>query len=190
MARGMLADDNEWHLCMTEAASFQTGSQYRQLFCAIICNHDEANARDLFDTHFVPLSDDMRRTLERLRLGLEPSEQDINYNRLLPFGIGERNPSNGRQSRFGRFRFTSAVSRSPRTTSARKRLVNEERDYDRPRMQDIVGCELNADQSLATERILDSVSGEPKVFFLQGPGGTGKTFVENYLLAKVRLEAK
>jgi hypothetical protein len=40
------------------------------------------------------------------------------------------------------------------------------------------------------ERIMESVHGEPKVFFLQGAGGTGKTFVEKHLLAKVRLKGK
>jgi hypothetical protein len=51
VARGLLADDNELLICMTEAATFQTGSQYRQLFRAIICNHHEGNALELFNTH-------------------------------------------------------------------------------------------------------------------------------------------
>lgn len=57
-------------------------------------------------------------------------------------------------------------------------------------MRDVVNCELNDSQWEVIERILESVNGEPKVFFLQGAGGTGKTFVENYLLAKVRLDGK
>lgn len=76
VARGLPADDNEWHLCMTEAAGFQTGSQYRQSYCWIICNHHEANALQLFETHFVPLSDDVSRIFERIRPGQGSTDQD------------------------------------------------------------------------------------------------------------------
>jgi hypothetical protein len=90
VSTGLLVDDNEWHLCLTEAASFQTGNQYQQLFCTIICNRHEANALDLFETHFVPLSDDVRRILERIGPGIEPKEQDIKDYCLLELEKGIR----------------------------------------------------------------------------------------------------
>ena len=45
---------------------------------------------------------------------------------------------------------------------------------------------LNTLQRTAYDAVMDAVNGEPKLFFLDGPGGTGKTFVENLLLATVR----
>lgn len=72
VARGLTGDDNEWHLSMTEAAIFQTGSQYLQLFCSIICIHHEANALESFNTHFVPLSDDVAGSCSACRLVKNP----------------------------------------------------------------------------------------------------------------------
>ena len=48
---------------------------------------------------------------------------------------------------------------------------------------------LNADQLIVFNTVMkaiDDFAVYPKVFFVDGPGGTGKTFVYNTLLAKVR----
>ena len=48
---------------------------------------------------------------------------------------------------------------------------------------------LNADQLIVFNtamKAIDDSAVYPKVFMLDGPGGTGKTFVYNKLLAKVR----
>src|SRR5438876_8311797 len=46
---------------------------------------------------------------------------------------------------------------------------------------------LNADQRVAFDTLYQAVtSGEAGVFFLEGFGGTGKTFLINLVLAKVR----
>ena len=39
-ARGLLEDDNEWHLCLAEAASVSVGPQLRELFVTILLNYD------------------------------------------------------------------------------------------------------------------------------------------------------
>lgn len=50
---------------------------------------------------------------------------------------------------------------------------------------------LNPDQKNVYNLILSSVnSNDGKMFFLDAPGGTGKTFLINLLLAKVRSEGK
>ena len=36
LACGLLADDNEWHQCLTEAAMMATGYQLRMLFATIL----------------------------------------------------------------------------------------------------------------------------------------------------------
>ena len=36
LARGLLADDNEWHQCLTEAGAIATGYQLRLLFVTIL----------------------------------------------------------------------------------------------------------------------------------------------------------
>jgi ATP-dependent DNA helicase PIF1 len=42
------------------------------------------------------------------------------------------------------------------------------------------------EQCLAYDTVMDSVNGQSEILFLQGSGGTGKTIVENLLLARVR----
>lgn len=123
-----------------------------------------------------------------MRTGLEPSEQDIMDYCLLELEKEIR--------RIDSTRSLADFDLPERTAGAQNRLrpgnvlVNEERDYDVEQMRETVDCELSESQSLVTERILESVRGEPKVLFLQDPGGTRQRFVENYLLAKVRLEGK
>jgi hypothetical protein len=67
VARGLLADSAEWHVCLLEAAGFHTGYQLRQLFATIICHNQDAEARSLFEIHFPAPSDDCVRAIERTR---------------------------------------------------------------------------------------------------------------------------
>lgn len=50
---------------------------------------------------------------------------------------------------------------------------------------------LVLDQKHAFETIIDSVNtNKGKIFFLNAPGGTGKTFLANLILAKIRQSGK
>lgn len=49
---------------------------------------------------------------------------------------------------------------------------------------------LTDEQKQVYENVLSSVNGQAKLFFLDAPGGTGKTFLINSLLAKVRKDSK
>jgi hypothetical protein len=57
-------------------------------------------------------------------------------------------------------------------------LVNEETGYEQERLREMVEGNVNEGQRPAVERILEKINGEPKVFFLRGPGWTGKRSVE------------
>jgi ATP-dependent DNA helicase PIF1 len=48
------------------------------------------------------------------------------------------------------------------------------------------GGNLAQSQPAVTEAVLNAVANGPRLFFQQGPGGTGKTFVDGHLLAKLR----
>uniref|UniRef100_A0A803PIA8 ATP-dependent DNA helicase n=1 Tax=Cannabis sativa TaxID=3483 RepID=A0A803PIA8_CANSA len=74
------------------------------------------------------------------------------------------------------------------------RLVNEELAYDREKLKilhDKSFAVLNPSQKSAYEAILQSVENEEgHLFFISGHGGTGKTFLWNTLIAKLRSESK
>ena len=69
-------------------------------------------------------------------------------------------------------------------------MILDERAYNVDNLRDIVerdsAC-LNADQKIAFDVLCQAVaSGEGDVFFLDGFDGTGKTFLINLMLAKIR----
>ena len=69
------------------------------------------------------------------------------------------------------------------------RIIAEEKNYNTDQLKH--SWQQGYETATQEQRlILDSVttaiySGKPQVFFIDGPGGTGKTFVENLLLASV-----
>jgi len=69
-------------------------------------------------------------------------------------------------------------------------LLAEEMSYDKEELAQQLEQDLgraNIDQSQAATAIINSVDTDGAgIFFLDGPGGTGKTFVEKLLLAYVR----
>ena len=72
------------------------------------------------------------------------------------------------------------------------RLITDERNYNVDNLKAIVErdtARLNADQTVAFDTLYQAVtSGEGGVFFLEGFGGTCKTFLINLVLAKIRSE--
>lgn len=77
LARGLLEDDNEWELCLEEAAVMQTGHQLRQLFATIL--KENSPLRDpvaLWDRFKQNICDDVRHKL--INKGFpNPSEEQI-----------------------------------------------------------------------------------------------------------------
>jgi hypothetical protein len=77
------------------------------------------------------------------------------------------------------------------TTGGEAREVIEERAIEVDPSDEILESSLNPEQRRAYKDILAAVdSSDGGVFFVDGPGGTGKTFLYKVLLAKVRGERK
>ena len=70
------------------------------------------------------------------------------------------------------------------------RLIHDERGYDVDILRNTIerdSMSLNTDQRIAVDTLCQAVaSGEGGAFFLEGFGGTGKTFLINLVLAKIR----
>ena len=74
--------------------------------------------------------------------------------------------------------------------SEQHKLIANELFFDHEQLQDQlrqqIPC-LNAEQRLVFKAVTGTYESRvPKIFFLDGPRGTGKTFVENLILAHVR----
>jgi len=70
------------------------------------------------------------------------------------------------------------------------RIIVEEKSYDQQHLDEMWRQCLetsNDNQRAAFEAVVHAYEeGEDGIFFIDGPGGTGKTFLENMILAKVR----
>ena len=77
IARGLLDDDHEWHQCLDEARHMQVGSQLRHLFATILCDCTPANLRELWDTFWSDVCDDLKYCLQHHAGIAEPTDAQV-----------------------------------------------------------------------------------------------------------------
>lgn len=182
-ARGLLEGDDEWDQCLREAGEIQTGHQLRQLFASILLHNDPLDPLSLYGRHLACLSDDCRHKLQRIYNVAHPSHEQVESLALHEIEIILQRSGKSLSDYNLPDPSVDFANRVPR-------MVAEEM-ADNP--QELLnlweqGYRLvNAEQ----KKILDTIylaveSGNGGLFFIDGPGGTGKTFVENLLLNRVR----
>ncbi|WVZ82869.1 hypothetical protein U9M48_030078 [Paspalum notatum var. saurae] len=163
--RGLIEADNTLDDCLTEAETFQMPSAFRRLFATILVHCEASNVRGLWDKHREAMSEDYCRNmvLIDIRNMLQSMGKDI---RSYPLpDIDEEHDS------------PHGVDREIYEES----IIEVDPDHE------TLAASLNAEQRSAYDEILAAVdSGEGGVFFVDGPGGTGKTFLYKALLATVR----
>ena len=179
LARGLLDDDNEWHLCLTEGRAMATGYQLRMLFVIILCECNPLNPLELWEQHKHYICDDLHHFLHHHNHP-DPSQEDV-----LDYGL------------YLIDKLLNATNKSLRDWPdmpqvqqdwghiAGNRLIAEQLNYDREEQVQL-GAErthsLNHDQHQAFDNIVHAVNTHSgQIFFLHGPGGTGKTYLYNTL---------
>ncbi|XP_055941777.1 uncharacterized protein LOC129971825 [Argiope bruennichi] len=183
--RGLLEEDSHWKSTLDEAATTHSGRMLRDLFAVILHTCCVSNLVQLWNLHRENMSEDI---LHKTRIAVNNMDLDYNdeiFNSALlaledkiktlggtdlkVFGLPEihRDINNSlnyeiiRETRYNIHQLTSYIE------------TNE------PNLID--------DQRLAFEKITSAVFTETGgIYFLDAPGGTGKTYLINLLLAKVR----
>ena len=185
LARGLLESDDEWDMCLTEAGFIQTGCQLRNLFAMILINNSPANPLALFNTHFSNLSDDCRYKLQHEFHILDPSDIQVTSLTLYYLAILLRRAGKSLSD----YNLPLPIVDFEELNGV-PRILSEEMNYDRDQLWETweVGYEM---ANVSQKHVLDVVtaavdSGNGGMYFIDGPGGTGKTFVENLLLSYVR----
>ncbi|XP_042968932.1 uncharacterized protein LOC122301587 [Carya illinoinensis] len=171
---GLLERDSSLQDCLHEASLYQMPSSLRRLFATILVYCNPTNPRELWERFEQDMSVDFRSTensmsdvrMQVLRLisfTLESMGKDINSFHLLDDNIC-----------FGEDQLES-------------REIDDELAVEIPE-EDIVASEaLNSKQRHVYNSVLEKVfSNEAATFFVDGPAGTGKTFLYKALLAAVR----
>lgn len=177
LARGPLEDDQEWRYCLSEDAAMQMGSQLRRLFATILHFCHPTSPDVLWQGFFHALCDDLSYQL-RILGREQPSEADIHDNGLYLLDKCLRDLG----TNLAHFATMPRPQQDWRAQCDNP-LLMEHLAYDLgPELADasIRVPQLNEEQATSYGRIIDSVRHERgSVFFLNGPAGTGKTYVYN-----------
>ncbi|XP_060212641.1 uncharacterized protein LOC132640178 [Lycium barbarum] len=180
--RGLLASDNNLIECMLEASNYQIPYSLRRLFATLLVYCSPANPKELWERFESSMSEDFTAM---------PNIQTKNIRYLVLSHINDILHSIGRN--INEFKLTSenitsftssSIMQEARDTHLERNIIVTEEDL-------LLYKKLNKEQEQEQEQayitILNKIfSNEPGAFFIDGPGGTGKTFLYRALLATVR----
>ena len=176
--RGLIEADNTLDDCMTEAELFRMPSSLQRLFATILVFCEPSNVRSLWNKHLESMSEDYNRNckckhtieqmvLKNIRDMLHSMGKDIESFPLPK--IDEQHEMTDDIPR--EIIEETSIEVEPEDTSLHKNLNKEQKE---------AYVEI-----LAT---IDDQSGG--IFFVDGPGGMGKTFLYRALLATIRGHGK
>jgi hypothetical protein len=186
LARGLLENDDEWWQCLLEASLTHVGESLRRLF-SLILRHCQPSQPDVLWQQFRDnLCDDLARRLQHERDTLA----DIPHDEIHDFGlflIDQDLRQHGMT--LSSFPSMPSIEGNWQDHRANPYMVEQlayDTDNEHHLAEDNIRL-LNDDQRLAFDKIFASTCAQDgKLFFLHGPGGTGKTFLYKILCHRLR----
>ncbi|XP_070052633.1 uncharacterized protein [Nicotiana tomentosiformis] len=173
--RGLLQCDNNLVDCMLEAVRYQMPYSLRRLFATLLVYYNPAKPKELWN----PFEDLMSEDIKIL--------PNLNSKQIRHMALNHINDilhSMGRD--INEFTFTlerilaSSAAREAQDSHFERNIIVKEEDL-------LLEIKLNDDQRKAYDIILDKIfKNKCGAFFIDGPGGTGKTFLYRALLATVQ----
>ena len=184
--RGLLEDDNEWDICLTEAAQCQSGHLLRALFATILLFCVPAEPLRLWIKFKDSMSEDLLFNIADGMLDDIEQKKQIAENLAL---LDIQKTLEDHQKRLADYPGMPVPTEE--MNSAFSKTILSEMCFN---MQELIQernnvKSLNADQLFAFNTIMndvDNINNEHNLFFIDGPGGTGKTFLYSALLATIR----
>ncbi|XP_073138532.1 uncharacterized protein [Henckelia pumila] len=177
--RGLLQHDDYVHHCLIEACSVKMPSSLRRLFVSILVFCQPTKVRKLWDEFHTYMSEDYGRSISANsefitnKLLLEIRRLLHQYKKMLDdFDLPSIN--------------IAFLSDHPLPRIIEDELSIQISDEDLRSIE-----HLNAQQKLTFDSVIQSIMcNQPKLFFIDGPGGTGKTFLYRTILAHLRKSGK
>jgi hypothetical protein len=178
-AAGLIEDDNMLDECLTESSMVQMPSSLRRLFATILVFCEPKDVAGLWTKHFDAMAEDFKHTnsnphwveqmvLIDIRNMLQSMKSRDNDKDINKFPLPKIDDA---------FDDASAVPRE----------IFEETSIDTNAEDVVLSSLLNEEQRAAYDEIMSKAYTEQGgLFFVDGPGGTGKTFLYRPLLGTVR----
>ncbi|EYB87952.1 hypothetical protein Y032_0254g286 [Ancylostoma ceylanicum] len=182
---GLLEDDQHWDATLSEACLTCFPSQLRNLFAIIITSCAPSNPQSLWEKYKESISEDILREQCRANPTIALGFSSEIFNQALIM-IEDRCLLMS-----GKTLLELGLQAPARSVAD---VVNSEilreRNYNVDQLESFVQANkplLVNDQRLAFDAVMNSVrNGDGGLFFLDAPGGIGKTFLINLLLAEIR----
>jgi len=190
---GLLRDVREWHQCMTEGAYILNPARLRYLFVSILIHGQATNGLELwnefnkfmYETRFIPpgpVGDEMRRKsadkalaiIDKLLSGYGKSCKDFNLPQPTIQLLADTN------SAVNQFFFPNYLNEDE---------LDETADLDK--LEEEYYGRLNAGQKTIIDEVesalkINAENDGPRLFFLTGNAGTGKSFLYNTAICRSR----
>ena len=186
---GLLEDDNQYHLAMEEASVSNSAASLRSLFAVILTWCEPSNPLEIYEHHREAMTEDFLHQ-HRTRLG----NMELDFNDDI-FNLALKDLQDKVLSMGGRELSEYGLPQPQAVDNDRfARVYRREIDYDQGEQQAYVEHNvpmLTSDQREVYDCFCSMIDGdEGGMLFLDAPGGTGKTFLINLILAKLRSEGK
>nr|XP_043639137.1 uncharacterized protein LOC122610210 [Erigeron canadensis] len=173
LERGLIENYDSLSQCLTEATVFQFPHSLRRLFATILIFCNSGDVRKLWDDHYDSLAEDYISRFRNSDQVLNMVLRDVSVflqsmgKSLHDFDLPHMTTNYAESGGFRELHEESSIAIKDNHLRAKH--------------------ELNPDQRFTYDSIMRHVvCNIPGVFFIDGPGGTGKTFLYNALLAEVR----
>jgi hypothetical protein len=209
-AMNLIADDREWFQTMDEANSYASPSELRQLFVYILFHNDPENGFDLYDQFKNSLSEDFKfNRLQQLNLNMNEDFIPEDYARAL-WNIQDQivrlSGDETKSLKLPQFYFVNnsnfQMPPRPQQMQQQQQLDDEDSNF-LSELERATSYNADHERDFATENfnqfnkeqkeIFENICNEEsndKLFFVDAPGGSGKTFLFNTILAHFRSQNK
>ncbi|XP_020082250.1 uncharacterized protein LOC109705878 [Ananas comosus] len=189
-ALGLLGDDLEWRSALEEASHWSSPFNLRQLFVTLVMYCEVGDPKKLWDDYWELMSDDILYRLEEM-LGirnLKMPRQDLQNYVLFELEL----LFNKNSSSLSQFKLPVPSKILPEDMD--NRLLREETEYDVDALRlehSKLFSGLNEEQLTIYCAVVSSVyENKGGIFFVYGHGGTGKTYLWQTKIARLRSKGK
>jgi hypothetical protein len=186
-ARGLLLHDGDWVKCFEEAVFFQTGRALRSFFVSALLTGEVTDPAAIWSTFGSDLCNDLAGPAASLGVSSEP-EAHLDYGLYLLEGLLAESGKHLTDLNLPVNRFNWGVR-------VGNQLIASELQYNREDLE-VAFLDyhegLNRDQLAVFDTVVDRIrdASHTAHFFVQGPAGTGKTYLWKALCAYYRSEGK